>query len=356
MGATGTLQPQTMPTTSPGTGSGYGPNGFYAPSNPLYQYHDPSTSTQGVFQQGVNAAAPSQGISPQYQTILDSIQKQQDYANSVSAANASSLAAKRGLSGSSTEQFGVQQGLAQNSLVAQNAIQSTLGQNAQQQTQLQALQAQLYGNRANQLAGLNSDELTSLRNSDYSQQYLQLQQSLGQQGLNIQQQNIAANQKIAQQNAQNSLLQSGATLAAPYLFGGGGGSAGGAGFFSSLGGSLFGGSGAAGAGSLTGTAYTGAPGAASSLFPGGLGAVGTGTPALSAAGYTPGVGAVIGAGAGAMALANLGQKYGGTVGSFLANPIGAQLNLAKSALSSGGNAISNFGSDVSKAASSVFPF
>lgn len=259
-------------------------NPITSPSNPgLFTYHDPGTTTNALFQSGVNAAAPSQGISPQYQQILDSIQKQQDYANGVSASNAESLAAQRGLSGSSIEQFGVQQGLAQNSQAAQGAIQSTLGQNAQQQTALQELQAQLYGQRAQSLAGLNSDELTSLRNNDFQTRQLALQQSLGQQGLSIAQQNAAAQAAQAKQNGINSLITSGAQLIAPHLFGGSTAGGGGAGNYGGLAQAF---SGTTAGGGATAVPYAGAGTPGSTFFPGGLGQVGTNTPGVFGSGGT----------------------------------------------------------------------
>lgn len=247
----------------------------------LFSYHDPGVSTNGLFQSGITAAAPSNGVSAQYQQILDSIQKQQDYANGVSSASASDLAARRGLSGSSIEQFGVQQGLAQNSQAAQGAIQTTLGENAQQQTALQQLQAQLYGQRAQSLAGLNSDELTSLRNNDFQTRQLALQKSLGQQGLDIAQQNAAAQAAQAKQNATNSLITSGAQLIAPHLFNStvGGGGAG------NYGGLTQAFSGMTPGGGASAIPYTGGGTPGSTFFPG-MGGVGTNAPGMFGQGGT----------------------------------------------------------------------
>lgn len=340
LSASGISGPTQMPSMPTNTGAGM--PGFYNPGNPLYQYHDPGTSTNDLFQRGINAAQPSTGVSPQYQSILDTIRNQQDYATNTGSANAISLAARRGLTGSSIEQFGVNQAGEAASRAAQDASSNVLLQNQQQQNALQQLQAQLYGNRAQSLSSLNSDELNSLRNADYSNNYLNLQQSLGQQGLDVARANIGANQDIAQQQARNNLFTSGASILAPYLFGGGGGG-------------MFGGGGGAGTGTPGFFGMSGLTSLGSNIGTSGAGAGGVPlTSAGTGAGF--GAGAIPLAGYGAMQLANYGQRVGGTAGAFLANPIGAQLNIAKKALSSGGNAISNAASGVSKAVTSVFPF
>lgn len=266
-----------------------------------------------TFQQGVTASTPSSSISPQFQTILDSIQKQQDYANVAGTSAAQSLAAKRGLAGSSIEQFGTDQAIAQNSMAAQNAIQSTLSQNAQQQSQMQQLQAQGYFNRANTEATtgaqlgtaqgqLTSDEIASQRNLQLAQQQMALQQSLGQQGLGIQNANIDLAKHTADQNSRNALLGTGSALLSPYLlpsiFGNPSTIGQGGGVLSGL----FGGGGAAsafGGGMSTASAGSAAAGASSSLFPGGVAAA------------SPGASGLAGFGAGS-ALAGLGGYYAGS--------------------------------------------
>ena len=178
-------------------------------------------------------APPSTGLQPQYQQILDTINQQRDYYGAQARASAVSLAAQRGQTGSSMEQFGVNQADLSTNMASLNAIQQTLGQSAQAQTANTQLGAQL-----------TSDEIASLRNLGLSEQSLGLQQQLGQQGLNIAQQNITSAQNIAQQQARNNLLMSGSSLLAPYLFGGGGGG----GLFGGMGGGqgLFGGGGTGG--------------------------------------------------------------------------------------------------------------
>lgn len=223
------LMPQIMPPTMPTTGQ----YSFFNLGNPLYQYHDPGATTNDLFQNAIKSATPSAGISSGYQSILDTIKKQQDYATGVGTSAAQSLAAKRGLTGSSIEQFGTQQAVEAASRAAQDASTNALLQNESQQNALRQLQAQLYGSRAQSLAGLNSDELTSLRNADFSQQQLAQQGLLGQQQIDLARANIGAAEDIASEQARNSLISSGASILAPYLlpklfgFGGGGAGAGG---------------------------------------------------------------------------------------------------------------------------------
>jgi hypothetical protein len=85
-----------------------------------------------------------------------------------------------------------------------------------------------------------------------------------------------------------------------------------------LGAKLLGGVGAAGSAGATGAAGAGAAGGA-----------GAGAGAAGGIGLGGGA-AILGAGLGAMKLADLGKKVGGTPGAVFANPIGAQLNAAKS--------------------------
>lgn len=342
-----------QPMASPPDMGAPGMPGFMG-MNPLYMYHNPADSTADLFQKGIDAAAPSSGISPQYQSILDTIKKQQEYATSTGTSAAQSLAAKRGLTGSSMEQFGTQQAVEGASRAAQDAGSNVLLQNESQQNQLRQLQAQLYGNRAQNLAGLGSDELNSLRNADYSANYLQLQQQLGQQGLDISRQNIDANRDIAQQNSRNQLLMGGASILAPMLFGGGGG--GGMGLPG-----LFGASGGAAgaAGGFTPYAAGGLPGP----YAYGAGAAGAGTGLSGFAAAHP-LGAMAAAGYGSMLQSKftapyfdkaLGTTLGGA-GNFLFNPIGSQLNAAKKIISQPGNAVKNVVNKVTDTVGSVFPF
>ena len=149
-------------------------------------------------------APPASGIAPAYQSAIDLINKQRDYYANLGTGVAQGLAARRGMAGSSIEQYGTQEAINQANLSATNSTASLLGSGANAQTQL-----------TSNLGNLTSDEIASLRNMGLSQQQLALQQSLGQQGLNIAQQNIGAAQRVAQQQGTNSLINSGMNLMAP---------------------------------------------------------------------------------------------------------------------------------------------
>lgn len=147
-----------------------------------------------LFQQGVAASTPSSGISPQTQQILDIIRQQQDYAQKQGISQAKALAGRRGITGSSTEQFGVQQAIEAAARSGQEATQQALGQDFQAQQALQQLQAQglfqgagqeMTANVANQqlLANLTSDELASIRGLGEADKDRVLQQLLGNQGI-----------------------------------------------------------------------------------------------------------------------------------------------------------------------------
>jgi hypothetical protein len=275
---------------------------------------------QDTFRQAITASSPSAGISPETQQVLDIIRKNQDYSSAQGASQAQALASRRGLAGSSVEQFGTQSANEAASRAGQDATASVLNQYTQQQAAMKQLQAQgLFQRSGQELQGsdqlqqtqnqalitrmqqegtLSSDEIASLRNMSYANQSLALQSLLGQEGLDISRQNIGVSQDIANQQSRNQLLGLGSNLLAPYvlprMFGSapgavpGTGAGSGTGFLSSL----FGGGGSS---TFTGTAAPNA-GAGSTLFPGGIGPVGTGTsasgfPLGGGAGFLPNLGA-----------------------------------------------------------------
>lgn len=346
------IQPNPLPSSLPPS----------VPTTPNFQdifksLNNPNRQIGGNenFQKGIQAAQPFNGISPETQQILDMIRQNQQYSQAQGVSQAQSLAAKRGITGSSTEQFGTQEAVGQASRAAQDAQANVLLENLKRNQALKDLQAQGFFNRANQEgsiganlgineANLTSDEIASGRNLDFQNRSLALQGLLGQQGIDVARQNIGAQQDINKQNAMYGLIGQIGGAATPYalnsLFGGGGGGGGG----------LFGGGSAATAAAPY-AGMGGTVGGAPLIGP----AAGPATGLAGFAGAHPGI-ALAGAGLGAMALANYGQKVGGDVGAFFANPIGAQLNLAKSALSKGGNAVSNVASSVTNAVSKVFPF
>lgn len=265
----------------------------------------------------------AQGISPEASNVMNLINQQRDYYAHLGESAAKARATQFGNAGSSIEQFGIAQ--------------------ADQQTNQAALGAQsnvLTSDMANQLAqrqqlaGLTSDEIASLRNMELSQQYMGMQQNLGQQGINLGYQNLNQAAKLGQQQGTNQLIGS----LAPLLFGGGGGSFGG---FGSGGGNsfisgLFGGS--SSAPSLT---PGGAGGGFTGLGTNPLSAYGTGAGATSATpgmfsgfGGGAGLGTTVGAGAGGMVLgqqafgnnrySNFGGVAGGIGGSIF-GPAGTAL-------------------------------
>lgn len=367
--AVGPLPNPQMPTIQPRPKDRF----VSMPSTPNFQdiissLNNPNRQIggQATFERGVQAAQPFNGISPETQHILDMIRDNQIYNEGRGVAAANSLSLKRGVPGSSMEQFGVQEAVGQAARAAQDARANVLLENLKRNQALQDLQARGFFERAGQEgqiganlgineANLTSDEIASNRNLALANRSLDLQQLLGQQGIDVARQNIGAQRDINKENALYGLLGSIGGAATPYalsrLFGAPGGGGG------VLGG-LLGSSAASTGGGLVGQAFNPAGGAAaSSLFPGGLGPVGTGVPAAGGAGIgLGGALGIAGAGLGAMALANYGKQMGGDVGAFFANPIGAQLNLAKSAVGKVGDTVQNIGNKVSNAVSKVFPF
>lgn len=359
------IMPVMRPPMMPQMNSGPTPQFNFGAYNPLSLGAGPGVTPpfrinpmqpiagQQTFQQGINAAQPQQGMTPELQQVMDIIRQNQDYAAQTGMSNAQALAVRRGLPGSSIEQFGVQQANEAASRAAQEQMTNVLLANVQRQQALQDLQARGYFERAGQEASigaqlgtaegqLTSDEIASLRNIQLANQQMELQRSLGERGINAQMANIDAQREIADQEQRNALLGTGASLFAPYvlpkLFGAGGAGGGLAG--------LGGGGAMAGIGGVANTS-AGAMGASSSLFPGGLGTVGTpaGGGGLAGLGGLGGAALIGGAGLGAAALSKMGEKKGGTLGGIIANPIGYQLNKGKKVVKKVGDAVKK-----------VFPF
>lgn len=177
--------------------SGTGPGvKQYAPSiqDILGNLKNVNLGESNLFKQGVTAATPSQGISPQTQNILNIIKQQQDYAQKQGVSQAQALAGRRGIAGSSTEQFGVQSAIEAAARSGQEATQQALGQDFQAQQALQQLQAQGLFQGAGQemnvnatlnslAANLTSDELASLRGMSDADKNRVLQEKLGNMGI-----------------------------------------------------------------------------------------------------------------------------------------------------------------------------
>jgi hypothetical protein len=111
---------------------------------------DPTLRGGSTFQQGVDVLSPDAIFSPGTQRILDLLKQQgQDTRDSgISAAQA--LAVRRGLSGSTQEQFGVQRAGAEADKATIDAQTNVLLQNLQRQNEVKNLIAQGYFNRADQ--------------------------------------------------------------------------------------------------------------------------------------------------------------------------------------------------------------
>lgn len=315
------------------------------------------------FNQGQSILAPTaSGITPQTQTILDYIQKQGDYKRAQAVAEAQALAAKRGVQGSSTEQFGTQEAGRQAEQLTLDAQTQALMQNATFQNANQNTAAKGYFDLTQQQGQLNSDEVASLRNMDYSQRYLEIQKLLGEQGISASRDAANRAADAADNASRDNLIGNivGGVLPGVvnhYLpaagAGGGGGVAMGAGSANGAAG-LGAGAGGYFGGSLGGTAYAGSPGAASSLFPGGVaapgGTVGTGAPTIGGAGGLGAANIAMGAGAGLAGWQtgrmispatqegdiggqNIGGALGAGAGFVFGGPVGAYVGGTVGALS-----------------------
>lgn len=334
------------PNSSPGSFPSYGPT-----FQDIMSRLNPTFGGGDTFAKGVTSATPSTGVSPELQTVLDNIRSNRDYNANAGTSEASALASRRGLAGSSVEQFGVDTAENNADRTAGDQSSTVLLADAQRKQQLQDLLTQGYFTRAGQEgqagttlsttgANLTSDEIASLRNMQFQQQQLQLQQQLGQQGIDVANRNIDASKDIANQNGRNQLIGAGLTGVLPSILpslfpslnGGGGGNGGGIFNIFNRGGNF--------------NPYAG--NAAPGPYAPGM--------APSATSFTPGLGGLALAGTGAMALSGAAEKKFGSIGGVVANPIGYQLNKAKDILSNGGNVVSNAASKISSGVASVFPF
>lgn len=262
-------------------------SGILSPLNPMSR----TFSGGDVYNRAVNTLSPDTtlnagGVSAGTQNILDLIAKAQAKSRAEGIAAARGLAAQRGQVGSSTEQFGVARAGAEADTAAINALQQTYAADLQRQQIARDLQAQILTRQAEgqqsmtmaeydaelkrrlALAGYTSEEVASQRNAMYSQDYLEMQKILGEQGLAAAQANIDATKDIAKQQQKQQLLNTiigGAVNLGgiALLRGGGGGGTG-----------LFGGGGVnvlnAAGGGVGGVPYSGAGNPGSTLFPGGV--------------------------------------------------------------------------------------
>lgn len=167
------------------------------------------------FQRGLDISKPYEGISPETQKILNIIKQNQMRSQQEGIAAAKSNAIRRGITGSSTEQFGISQAVKSASESGQNAETNVLLENLRRQQALKDLQAQaLFGrsaaeasigeSRSSNIANLTSDELASLRNLRESASARELQRYLGERGISIQAE-TAQLQRQSQKEANNPL-------------------------------------------------------------------------------------------------------------------------------------------------------
>ena len=166
------------------------------------------------------------GIDPVTQRILSLIDERTATARTRASSEAQALAGRRGLAGSSIEQFGVQEGITGAERLGAEEVQNVLQQNIQNQLALRTAQAQgLFGfgageqrigaefglgqldaeTRARLQAGqLTSDELASIRNIQENNMNRALQERLGAAG--ISQANLALS--VGQTEAERDRSQS----------------------------------------------------------------------------------------------------------------------------------------------------
>lgn len=339
--------PQMNPDTSTATMEAASSTGL-APlfPSPVPTYNDiiaplknmPSASggADTLYNQGIARLTPNAGIDPSLQAVLDRIKASSVEAGERGASTASALASRRGLAGSSIEQFGVQTALGEAEKAARDAEAQVYIQDAIRRFQLQDASGKAMldrsgleftsGANANMaLSQAASDELASNRNYLSFLQQLELQRILGEQGINAQYANIDASKDIAKEQNKAGFINAGIGAILPGMFGGGGG---GGGFLSNI----FGG----GGGTMSGVG-TGATGY-SSFMPGGAGAVGTG--AGVGGGFLPGLGLAGLTIGGIAAYQSLGDKAKALVAP-LVNPV---------------NTVKQVSKGVSKAIKKVFPF
>jgi len=183
--------------------------------NPIYNTPQINQNIQGGQAYGMGQSVLQKDYlnSPEIQQILRTIQSQGDINKAANVSAASALAGRRGISGSSIEQFGTQQAAQQADQATMNSQVQVLLQQAQQAAAARQAAAQGYfqqGNQQGQLgaqanlaqfqgqvannqlaANLTSDELASLRNLQMSNNQLALQKYLGERGIQTQNQALA---------------------------------------------------------------------------------------------------------------------------------------------------------------------
>ncbi len=341
---------------------------YQALTPPLLPIYNPEATK--TFEEGMKLSTPANGISPESQKILDNIKANQRDSEASGTSQAIALAGRRGIAGSSIEQFGVQNAISEAAKTGQNAESAVLLANEERNNALKNLQAQAMFNRS-----IYGDKAA------FDNYQLQLQQILGQQGIDIARENIDVSRKIAEDQARNNLFSAGISAFVPSILNGFGGGGGGGGMGGGLS-SLFGGPSTAlgrffsGGGAATGAGPGGIPlasagGGGNPFMAGGfgglMGGAGLGFLGSSLGRQTFGggndVGGIAGGGLGYM----FGGPIGAGVGSFLG--VGAQRlgeNIYSGSQGALGNTAASFikpfvdpvgaVKSVSNAVKKVFPF
>jgi hypothetical protein len=195
-------------------------------------------------QQALGEIGPTTGIRPEFQDILAGIEmdtaKQADQA----ASRAQALAVRRGVEGSTIEQFGVQEGAGAAEEAGRRLSQEVKFQNVQlnqlnsqqratllsTQAGLEAAAAQIefqggqeaktlfatldQNNRA-LMATLSSDELASVRNLIESNKDRELQKYLGERGISVSQDNVNAAREDSKRRERGNIIST--AIAAPAM-------------------------------------------------------------------------------------------------------------------------------------------
>ena len=330
---------------------------------PLPTMAAPGAAGSELFERGITELGPRTGLRPEAQTALDIISERTARARRAGVSGASALAARRGLAGSTIEQFGVSEAGAAAERAGREAEIPILLENVRQQEAARQLRSQHLAERAKQLeqltstqeisrlqmeanrgnkqaeielnqrmteAKLVSDEIASQRNIDFQLEQLEIQRIIGERGLAASQANIEAARQIARQESKDQLLGNVISTFGPgVLFGTGGGG----GLFS---GGASGDAGAKGGGGLLsgfmGTTPFGAaaPGMVAPTTTGTASAAGLGT--FSTASPTAAGGPLAGVTTGSMiagaGMGYLGSRTGQTIfgkerGAAAGAPIGA---------------------------------
>jgi len=187
------------------------------------------------FEKGVSAISPDAGVRPEIQQALDVLRQNAERTKATNISQAEALAGRRGLQGSSIEQFGVAEAGAASDLATRTSESELLLKNID----AQRFEAQAFFDRANRIdqigsnqeiarlqaeanrgnrqaelelqrrlaeAGLSADELNTQRNIDLQLQQLEVERILGERALAINEENIRQAEEIARRMSRDQLI------------------------------------------------------------------------------------------------------------------------------------------------------